>query len=437
MEVYAAMIDCMDQGIGQIVGALKETGRFDNTLILFLQDNGGCAEGMGRHNRITYKADPDKIEPMQPGELQYDMIPKRTRDGKPIRQGRGVMPGPADTYLGYGLSWANVSNTPFREYKHWVHEGGISTPLIAHWPKGIAADLNGKLDRQPGHLIDIMATCVDLGEVDYPGKYHGESITPIEGVSLRPAFQAKDLGRTRPIFWEHEGNCALRDGKWKIVRKGNMHTGKTTPWELYDMEADRTELNDLAAEMPQRVKAMADAWEATALRVKAKPWPWGKGNKTSQKTNNKKRFDLKPGAHLRKQDAPQTAGKSLTIEARLTSPGNGVIIAQGGLAHGYTLYVKNGKPAFSTRTRGKLTTLSGREPLPEGACTIGVRLPVTGEVVLTVNGKDVARAKSPGAIATPADGLTVGRDGGDPVGPYEGPREFGGEIEGVRVRVGE
>ena len=203
------------------------------------------------------------------------------------------------------------------------------------------------------------------------------------------------------------------------------------------MEADRTELNDLAAEMPGRVKAMADAWESCALRVKAKPWPWGRDKKTPKKANNKKRFDLKPGANLPKQDAPQTAGKSLTIEAHLTTPGNGVIIAQGGLAHGYTLYVQNGKPAFSTRTRGKLTTLTASEALPKGPCTIAVHLPITGDVVLTVNGKDVARVKSPGAIATPADGLTVGRDGGDPVGPYEGPREFGGEIEGVTVRLGE
>jgi arylsulfatase A-like enzyme len=435
MEVYAAMVDCMDQGIGQIVGALEDTDRFDNTLIFFLQDNGGCAEGMGRGDKLTYKADPDKIEPMEPGELQYDMIPKRTRDGKPLRQGRGVMPGPADTYLGYGLSWANASNTPFREYKHWVHEGGISTPLIAHWPVGIAAGLKGKLDHQPGHLVDIMATCVDLGKVEYPAEYNGEPITPLEGVSLRPAFQAKDLGRTKPIFWEHEGNCALRDGKWKIVRKGNMGTGENTPWELYDMEADRTELHDLAAEMPERLKAMADAWEAYALHAKAKPWPWGMNKKTGKKANNKKKFDLKAGANLIKEDAPQTDGKSLSIEAELSSAGDGVIVAQGGVVHGYTLYVKDGKPAFSMRHEGKMTTLTGLEAVPDDACTIAVQLPIAGEIVLTVDGKAAARAKSPGPIATPGDGLTVGQDGGDPVGPYQGPQDFHGKIEKVTIKL--
>ena len=425
------MIDCMDQGIGRIVGALKDTDRFDNTLIFFLQDNGGCAEAMGRGDKITYKADPDKIEPMQPDELQYDMIPKRTRDGKAVRQGRGVMAGPADTYLGYGLSWANASNTPFREYKHWVHEGGISTPLIAHWPKGIAVDRRGQLEKQPGHLIDIMATCVDLGGVEYPTEYHGEPLTPLEGVSLRPAFEAKDLGRTKPIFWEHEANCALRDGKWKIVRKGNMGSGETTPWELYDMESDRTELHDLAAEMPERVKAMAEAWEAYALHAKAKPWPWG----MTKEANKKKKFELKTGADLDKDDAPQTSGKSLSIKAELGSVGDGVIVAQGGVTHGYTLYVKEGKPAFTMRHKGKMTTLTSEAMLPDGSCTLAVSVPIMGEVVLTVSGKDVACVKSPGSITTPGDGLTVGQDGGDPVGPYEGSQEFQGEIKNVTIKL--
>ncbi|MHB8903311.1 MAG: arylsulfatase, partial [Thermoguttaceae bacterium] len=200
MQVYAAMIDSMDQNIGRIVDAVRETGRLENTLIFFLQDNGGCAEPMGRGNEVTYRSDPQKIEPMQPGQLQPDMIPQRSRDGRPVRQGRGVMPGGPDTFLGYGLSWANASNTPFREYKHWVHEGGISTPLIAHWPKGIAADRRGRLEKQPGHLVDIMATCVDVGRVDYPSNYRGDAITPLEGVSLRPAFTGENLGRKNPLF---------------------------------------------------------------------------------------------------------------------------------------------------------------------------------------------------------------------------------------------
>ena len=151
MEVYAAMVDRMDQGIGRIVAELKRQEMFDNTLIFFLQDNGGCAEGMGRGGAIRRRADAPSLPPMDPAALQPSMIPRQTRDGWPMLQGKGVMPGPADTYHGYGRGWANVSNTPFREYKHWVHEGGIATPLIAHWPEGIRRC--GELEHQPSHLI--------------------------------------------------------------------------------------------------------------------------------------------------------------------------------------------------------------------------------------------------------------------------------------------
>ena len=269
MEIYAAMVDRMDQGIGNIVRALEETGQLDNTLILFLADNGGCAENMGRQRDIRYKdTNPDKIIPMAKDALQTEMIPKRTRDGRVIRQGTSVMPGD-DTYHGYGLAWANASNTPFREYKHWVHEGGISSPLIAHWPKGINKKRNGKLEGQPGHLIDLMATCVDLAETEYPKKVGEVEIVPLQGVSLTRAFNGKKLRRKKPIYWEHEGNRAMRDGKWKLVAKGS-----TGPWELYDIEADRTELNNLAEKHPKRLKRMVDDWEAWAVAALAKPWPW-------------------------------------------------------------------------------------------------------------------------------------------------------------------
>ena len=275
METYAAMVDRLDQGMGQVVTALKETGQYDNTLILFLADNGGCAEGMGRRQGIQYKdKDPEQLKPMTKGELQTDMIPKRTRDGRVLRQGTEVMAGGPDSYHGYGLAWANASNTPFREYKHWVHEGGISSPLIAHWPSGIDAKRQGKLENQPGHLIDLMATCVDLGQATYPKKIGATAIVPMQGTSLAPAFNGKKIGRKKPIYWEHEGNRAMRDGKWKLVAKG-----ATGPWELYDIKADRTELNNLAEKQPKRLKRMADRWESWAVASLAKPWPWGKKKK--------------------------------------------------------------------------------------------------------------------------------------------------------------
>lgn len=272
MEVYAAMIDRMDQNIAKITDRLKESGDFDNTVIFFMQDNGGCAEGVGR---ARDKNLPDKRPAMASDELQLDIIPKFTRDGRPVRHGPDTMPGADDTYIAYGRDWANVSNTPFREYKHWVHEGGISTPLIVHWPKGIAASQNGKLDHTPSHLVDIMATCVDVAKANYPKQVDGTDITPLVGISLAPAFAGNDLQRKTPIFWEHEANCAVRDGKWKIVRYGKMGSGETTPWELYDMEADRTEQHDLASQYPDRVEKMSDQWQAWAEASDVLPWPWG------------------------------------------------------------------------------------------------------------------------------------------------------------------
>jgi arylsulfatase len=258
MEVYAAMVDNLDQGVGRIIAELKKTGDFENTLIFFLADNGGCAEEYG--SRGAVKPDPAKpvvLKPMGEDELQTRMQPSHTRDGRPVRTGYGVMPGPADTYIAYGKAWANASNTPFRRYKHWVHEGGISTPLIAHWPARIRS--RGKLRHQPGHLIDIMATCVDVSLAEYPSEYKGNSITPMEGRSLVPAFDSKP--------WEHEGNRAVRQGKWKLVSR---HPGE---WELYDLEADRTELNDLAQKHPAKLAELKSLYESWAERCGVRPWP--------------------------------------------------------------------------------------------------------------------------------------------------------------------
>lgn len=269
MEVYAAMIDRMDQGIGKLVAELKRTGQYENTLILFLQDNGGCAEPMGRtgnkdHPNID-RPDQPTFPAMQPQEFAAaGSVPRQTRDGFPVRMGPKVRPGGPDTYVAYGRSWANVSNTPFREYKHWVHEGGISTPLIAHWPRGIAA--RGELRKQPGHLIDIAATCIELAGAEYPHEVGGIAITPLEGKSLVPVFAGKSIDR-EALYWEHEGNRAVRSGDWKLVSKHGR------PWELYDAATDRIERIDLAAKMPERVKALSAMYESWAKRTHVEPWP--------------------------------------------------------------------------------------------------------------------------------------------------------------------
>jgi arylsulfatase len=238
MEVYAAMIDNMDQGIGRIVKSLKDGGELENTLILFFQDNGGCSENRGR--RPTKKP-AEGVVPMGKDELQTEMVPRRSRDGHPVLTGPGVMPGPSPTYIAYGKNWANVSNTPFRQYKARVHEGGIATPMIAHWPKGIQAR-NG-LHHQVGHLIDVMATCVDLAGATYPKAYQGHEIPPMEGTSLAASFAASDT------------------------------VDRQLMWELYDMEADRSELNNVADKYPEKAKALGKLWEQEAQRTQIYPKP--------------------------------------------------------------------------------------------------------------------------------------------------------------------
>jgi len=286
MEVYAAMVDNMDQGIGKIVAELKKHGQLDNTLILFFQDNGGCAEGFGRGGTGKPRADKPPLKPMDPKALQTAMVPRQSRDGYPTRRGVGAMPGPADTAIGYGRGWANVSNTPFREYKHWVHEGGISTPLIAHWPVGFKD--KDKLRHTPAHLIDLMATCVDLSGATYPKKVKDNDIKPMEGVSLVPIFNGKPIER-KAIFWEHERNCAIRMGKWKLVAKRCLTREGVNPerWELYDMEADRSELNNLAKAQPERVKEMAKLYDEYIRRANVLPLPGGR-KRPKKKTDKKK-----------------------------------------------------------------------------------------------------------------------------------------------------
>ncbi len=274
MEVYAAMIDNMDQGIGRVVAEFKRQGTLDNTLVFYLQDNGACAEGFGRYkSKRPYRTD---YKPLGKDGLQTKIWPPmQTRDGRPVRNGPDVMAGPADSFTGVSRGWANVSNTPFREYKHFAHEGGISTPLIAFWPKGIDASRNGKLDHQPGHLIDLMATCLDVAGVEHPKEFGGHKIQPLEGVSLRPAFHGKKLGRKDALYFDHHLNGAIRDGQWKLVRYGETgREPKLRAWELYDMDKDRSETNNLAKDHPDKVKELEAKWEKWAVRARVKPWPW-------------------------------------------------------------------------------------------------------------------------------------------------------------------
>jgi len=251
MEVYAAQVDRMDQGIGRIIQTLKEIRQLDDTLIIFLSDNGACAEEIRRHD----------VKWM----LKDRIAVTKTREGRKVIFGNNpeIMPGGEDTYQSYGLPWANVSNTPFREYKHWVHEGGIATPFIVHWPRGIKA--RGELRHQPGQLPDIMATILDVTGATYPSEFAGYKIHPLEGFSLKPIFENKPNGREL-LYFEHEGNRAVRRAKWKLVCK------YPRSWELYNMEKDRTELNDLSTKHPEIVSELSKEYDEWAKRCKVLPW---------------------------------------------------------------------------------------------------------------------------------------------------------------------
>ena len=276
MEVYAAMIDIMDQGIGRIITALEEKGELEHTVIFYMQDNGGCAEPQGTDKpEIPMTAEQKVLKPLSVDSIGSGKRPVYTRDGRYVRSGRGVMAGPPDSWVAYGEEWANVSNTPYRLYKQWVHEGGIASPLIVQWPSVIKS--KGLITRQLSHLIDIMPTCLEIAGVTYPSVYNSNSIIPVEGKSLVPAFNNQNIIREF-MFWEHSANRAIRMGDWKLVAKVRNQMrfipADENAWELYNLKNDPSEMNNLATKYPEKVREMAGKWEKEAVRLKAKPWPW-------------------------------------------------------------------------------------------------------------------------------------------------------------------
>ena len=247
MEVYAAQISIMDRGIGSIMKTLEKNGQLDNTLILFLSDNGGCSNELYNTSWMD--------------------IPEVAINGKPMKANSnpGVMPGSADTYAAYGLPWANVSNTPFREYKIFTHEGGIATPFIAYYPNTIKE--KNRIVHQPAHIIDVMATCLDVAGLQYPSEYNKSKISPLRGKSLMPVLKGSNAPVHKDIlFWEHTGKRAARKGNWKIV----SFSGKD--WELYNMENDRTELHNVSAQNPDVLLELTAAYDAWAKETGVLPY---------------------------------------------------------------------------------------------------------------------------------------------------------------------
>lgn len=235
MAIYAAMINRMDRNIGRVIADLRKAEEFENTLIVFLSDNGACAEWDPRG---------------------FDI---RSSNQNILHRGKALEAmGSPGTYHSVGSGWANASNTPWRLHKHYNHEGGINSPCIIHWPAGEIRD--GAISSQPAHLIDLLPTFIEISGAAYAGNL------PLPGMSLVPVMHAQDV-RPRTLFFEHEGNRAVHDGRWKLVAL------RDEPWELYDVDADRTELNNLADERPRLVKRLSDKWQAWATANYVTPLP--------------------------------------------------------------------------------------------------------------------------------------------------------------------
>ncbi|CAG7598807.1 Arylsulfatase [Paenibacillus solanacearum] len=246
MEVYAAMVDCMDQNIGRLVETLRASGELENTLLLFLSDNGGNAEFLNIKNTAKLPGGP----------------------GYAVANGH------------YGAGWASLSNTPFRMFKHYVHQGGIATPFIVHWPAGLKE--KGVLRKTPAQLTDMMPTVLEASGSSYPETFKGRAIIPSEGRSMIPIFQSDQSDKSY-LFWEHEGNCGVRHNQWKLVKFEKY------AWELYDLEKDGTEMHDLAAQQPDLVKQLSDEYEKWAKRAnvlkKEDYMKYAKGDKDGEGPN--------------------------------------------------------------------------------------------------------------------------------------------------------
>lgn len=246
MAVYAAMIDRLDQNVGRVIEHLKAEGTLENTLIMFLSDNGGCAELMKEDGWAKF-------------------FPDTNNDGTKIVMGNrtDIRPGSAQTYMSYDLPWANVSNTPFRKFKHYVHEGGISTPLLAQWPKRFAP---GGVSHNPTHVADVLPTILDAAGLNPISHIDGYEIQPLDGESFLPLLEKKNWKRERPLYWEHEGNCAIRIGDFKLVKEFQGD------WELYNIVEDRTEMVNLAHSNRTLKASLENQYAEWAAKTGVLPW---------------------------------------------------------------------------------------------------------------------------------------------------------------------
>ena len=417
MATFAAMIDHVDQGIGKILSLLEKGGDLDNTLILFTSDNGACYEW---------------------GPFGFDQSSRKgftkLHVGKEL-QGVG---GPA-TYHSVGSAWSCLSNTPLRMYKHFNHEGGNCSPLLAHWPKGIKD--SDRWIRSPVHLIDFMPTILEVSEGNYPKKFKGEELVPVEGRSLVPFFNGAIDTDERILGFDHFESSAIRKGNWKLVRGNNRYKNRT--WELYNLAEDRCETNNLIGSHPGKAKELEADWLVWAKRVKVNPYY---SHVELNPTNLRKKmkmdaqgfYILKQGDQFTNEYAPQFAHKSIEIKLFVTrgKEMSGVLISHGGSRVGYSLYLEEGKPVFSCRLSGALHTIRASMPLPKKRASLNATVLPDGRVTLRIDNQVVGEGKLPSLFNNnPLDPLEIGNDSQSTVVKYNTNLLFKGKINGAKLKL--
>ena len=390
MATFAAMVEHVDTGVGKVITKLKETGKLDNTLIFFLSDNGAC-----------YEWGPFGFDgPSRQGYTKLHKGEELEKIGQP------------GTHQSYGSAWANLGNTPLNMYKHFCHEGGIASPLLISWPKELKN--TGGWTKVPAHLMDIVPTVLEATGASYPEFRDMMKIQPMEGESLLNAVKGKTVD-TRMIPFDHQEAHGMRWGQWKLVWGKRQPTPVT--WELYNLDIDPSEQNNIADQHPVIVKKMVTEWEKWAVKVGVEGF-W-KGNEI-------------------KDPSPEIANKDIhvSVEFRIDDNGKGgVIISHGGNRFGYALHIKNGIPVFDVRIEGHITSIEWPEQVKSSN---RIEAALTKDTMLiSVNDLPAVSIKSPGLIPVqPLDPMTVGEDTDSAAGNYDSPNIFEGTIIYTRVVSG-
>ena len=416
MATFAAMIDHVDQGIGRIIRQLEDSEDLDNTLILFTSDNGACYEW---------------------GPFGFD---RSSRKGfTQLHQGddlNGV--GGPGTYHSVGSAWSSLSNTPLRMYKHFNHEGGNCSPLIAHWPKGIAKP--NRWVRSPIHLIDIMPTLLEVADVDYPDKFNDEELIPVEGTSLTSFFNGASTANERVLCFDHFDSSAIRKGDWKLVRGNNRYKNRT--WELYNLADDRCETNNLIDSHSGKAKELESEWLDWAKRVKVNPYYSHSPTILVREITKLKKDDngfylLHQGDLVSSQHAPNFARKAIEIHLSISRGKElgGVLISHGGSRIGFSLYLEEGKPVFSCRLGGDLHTIRSTQLLPMSRTALSVQVEKNGRVTLKTRSKILGEGILPSLFNShPQDPLEIGNDSLSTLVNYPFNPRFKGKIHETKLK---